>query len=75
MFSIAPGVSRTVNNDAKKLAYRMNLIHFVCSQIFYFDVEKLDWDVYFNRYVIGLKKFLLKEDLANLPLAQSRIRR
>lgn len=44
-------------------------------EIFYFDVEKLDWDVYFNRYVIGLKKFLLKEDLANLPLAQSRIRR
>lgn len=55
----------------------MGLIYFVymCSQIFCFDVEKLDWDVYFNRYVIGLKKFLLKEDLANLPLAQSRIRR
>lgn len=44
-------------------------------EIFNFDVERLDWDIYFNRYVIGLKKFLLKEDLANLHLAQSRIRR
>ena len=45
------------------------------SQTFFFDVEKLDWDTYFVRYVIGLKKYLLKEDLANIPIAQSRIRK
>jgi len=71
---MAPGVSKTVNNDAKNSLIEWTLF-ILCSQIFYFDVEKLDWNVYFNRYVIGLKKFLLKEDLANLPLAQSRIRR
>lgn len=44
-------------------------------ETFFFDVEKLDWDTYFVRYVIGLKKYLLKEDLANIPIAQSRIRK
>lgn len=45
------------------------------SQTFNFDVEKLDWNTYFVRFVLGIKQFLLKEDLANLPVAQSRIRR
>ena len=44
-------------------------------QTFNFDVEKLDWNTYFVRFVLGIKQFLLKEDLANLPVAQSRIRR
>lgn len=44
-------------------------------ETFNFDVEKLDWNTYFVRFVLGIKQFLLKEDLANLPVAQSRIRR
>ena len=44
-------------------------------QTFNFDVETLDWNTYFVRFVLGIKQFLLKEDLANLPVAQSRIRR
>ncbi|KAJ7391036.1 Fatty acyl-CoA reductase 2 [Desmophyllum pertusum] len=44
-------------------------------ETFNFDVEKMDWDTYLVRFVLGLKKYLLKEDLANLPVAQSRIRR
>ena len=47
---------------------------FVC-QTFKFDVEKLDWNTYFVRFILGIKQFLLKEDLANLPVAQNRIRR
>ena len=44
-------------------------------QIFNFDVEKIEWENYLKRFTIGLKTFLLKEDLANLPVAHSRIRK
>ena len=43
--------------------------------MFNFDVEKIEWDTYFVRFTLGLKKYLLKEDMANLPVAQSRIRK
>ncbi|XP_066027584.1 fatty acyl-CoA reductase 2-like [Pocillopora verrucosa] len=44
-------------------------------ETFNFDVQKLDWNNYFLHFILGLKKFVLKEDMANLPVAQSRIRR
>ena len=44
-------------------------------QIFNFDVEKIEWEIYLKRFTIGLKTFLLKEDLANLPVAHGRIRK
>lgn len=44
-------------------------------EIFNFDVEKIEWENYLKRFTIGLKTFLLKEDLANLPVAHSRIRK
>ena len=49
--------------------------YLVSFQMFNFDVEKIDWDTYFVQFILGLKKYLLKEDLANLPVAQSRIRK
>ena len=37
--------------------------------------KKIEWENYLKWFTIGLKTFLLKEDLANLPVAHSRIRK
>ena len=44
-------------------------------KVFSFDVRGMDWNGYFKLYYLGLKKFVLKEDFANIPMAQQRIRK
>ena len=44
-------------------------------EIFYFDVRKINWQNYFDSYVLGVKNFVLKEDLSTLPLARSNLKR
>ena len=38
-------------------------------------MRDLDWNAYFESSVLGIKQFLLKEDLADLPKAQKRLRK
>jgi fatty acyl-CoA reductase len=44
-------------------------------QVFNFDVRQLNWLEYIENYVLGVKKYLLKEDLAGIPKAKQHLRR
>lgn len=34
------------------------------------DVRQLNWDSYWENYCLGTKKYVLKEDMANMPRAR-----
>lgn len=42
---------------------------------FPFDVTLIDWEAYINNYVLGVRKFLLKEKDESLPVATKRLHR
>lgn len=44
-------------------------------RVFNFDVRQLNWLEYIENYVLGVKKYLLKEDLAGIPKAKQHLRR
>lgn len=44
-------------------------------QTFYLDARGLDWTKYFENYCLGTKRFVLNEDLDNLPQARQHLRR
>ncbi|XP_055475263.1 fatty acyl-CoA reductase 2-like [Psammomys obesus] len=44
-------------------------------RVFNFDVRQLNWLEYIENYVLGVKKYLLKEDLAGVPKARQHLRR
>lgn len=39
------------------------------------DVQKIHWPTYLETYILGVRKFLLKEDPSTLPLARKRLER
>lgn len=43
--------------------------------MFNFDVRSLDWNAYFKDYVLGVRKFVLKEDESTLPIARRNLTR
>ncbi|KAM5334769.1 fatty acyl-CoA reductase 2 isoform 1-T1 [Glossophaga mutica] len=44
-------------------------------RVFNFDVRQLNWLEYIENYVLGVKKYLLKEDMAGVPEAKQHLRR
>jgi len=40
--------------------------------IFYFDVKHLNWASYLERCVMGVRQYILKDDLSTLPQARKR---
>lgn len=44
-------------------------------QIFHFDVRNLQWEPYWRDYILGIRKFILKEEEESLPLARSKLKR
>jgi fatty acyl-CoA reductase len=48
---------------------------FIFLQEFSFDVRRIEWDSYFRDFVIGVKKYLLKEDPSDLTAAKRRFKR
>nr|KAF6452325.1 fatty acyl-CoA reductase 2 [Molossus molossus] len=44
-------------------------------RIFNFDVRQLNWLDYIENYVLGIKKYLLKEDMAGVPEAKQHLKR
>ncbi|XP_069702736.1 putative fatty acyl-CoA reductase CG5065 [Periplaneta americana] len=42
---------------------------------FNFDIKAVDWRSYFEHYVLGTRKFILKEDVSSLPAARTHLRR
>lgn len=43
------------------------------SERFPIDIRKLNWPDYFRDYVLGVRRFLLKEDPATIPRAQNQL--
>ncbi|XP_039738338.1 fatty acyl-CoA reductase 2 [Pteropus medius] len=44
-------------------------------RVFNFDVRHLNWSQYMENYVLGIKKYLLKEDMAGIPEVKQHLRR
>ncbi|XP_049638841.1 fatty acyl-CoA reductase 2-like [Suncus etruscus] len=44
-------------------------------QVFNFDVRQLDWLEYIENYVIGVKQYLLKEDMSGIPKAKEHLKK
>lgn len=42
---------------------------------FPFDVTQIDWDAYFERYVLGLRAFLCKQNPKTLPSCRKKMTR
>ncbi|CAH1107531.1 unnamed protein product [Psylliodes chrysocephalus] len=40
---------------------------------FCFDVAKIDWNNYLENYVLGIRRFIFKEDASTLPMARKQI--
>ncbi|XP_043296759.1 fatty acyl-CoA reductase 2 isoform X3 [Cervus elaphus] len=44
-------------------------------RVFNFDIRQLNWLEYIENYVLGVKKYLLKEDMAGIPEAKQHLKR
>uniref|UniRef100_A0A0K0DP35 Fatty acyl-CoA reductase n=1 Tax=Angiostrongylus cantonensis TaxID=6313 RepID=A0A0K0DP35_ANGCA len=44
-------------------------------QLFNFDVRQVDWDSYLFDYIMGIKRYILKDDLDNLRAARANLAR
>jgi fatty acyl-CoA reductase len=44
-------------------------------EMFYFDVRKINWQNYFENYILGIRQIVFKEDLSTLPLAIRNLKR
>lgn len=44
-------------------------------QTFMFDVKQIDWSSYLERYILGIRHFILKESPDSLPAARSHIKK
>ncbi|CAH1256360.1 FAR1 [Branchiostoma lanceolatum] len=44
-------------------------------KLFYFDVSAIDWDQYMENYLIGAKRYVLKEDVSKIPECRRYIQR
>ena len=42
---------------------------------FNFDVRQIDWESYMENYVVGVRKYLLKDGLSSLPLARNNLKK
>ncbi|XP_057376134.1 putative fatty acyl-CoA reductase CG5065 [Daphnia carinata] len=43
--------------------------------LFDFDVRKINWQNYFETYILGLRLYVLKDDISSLPLAKNNLNR
>lgn len=44
-------------------------------QVFYFDVQQLNWKEYVENYVLGVKKYLLEEDISRIPKVKKHLKK
>jgi fatty acyl-CoA reductase len=44
-------------------------------KIFYFDVREIEWKKYFDVYVLGTRRFILKDDTSTLSIARRNLGR
>lgn len=63
---------RFISNNPFHLMEKMS---FEDRQIFYFDVRDIDWQHYFDVYIQGTRRFILKDDISSLPEARKNLNR
>lgn len=44
-------------------------------EIFYFDMEDVDWNEFLKRGMNGIRQYLMKEDPKDIPAARKRFQR
>lgn len=44
-------------------------------ETFYFDVRQIDWTAYIETYILGARRFILKDDPSTLPAARKNLNR
>lgn len=44
-------------------------------QVFYFDVTTINWRAYFELYILGVRRFILKDDPTTLPQARIKLKK
>jgi fatty acyl-CoA reductase len=52
-----------------------NQLEGVDKQEFNFDIRQLNWSTYWKDYVLGIRRYVLKEDDSTLPKARSDLKR
>lgn len=60
------------NDHSKKLIETMTEKD---RETFFFDCSKVDWSIYLQNYVYGMRTYLLKEPPSNLPKARKNLQR
>ncbi|KAI9556292.1 hypothetical protein GHT06_018866 [Daphnia sinensis] len=63
---------RFVSNNWIRL---MNEMSIEDRDIFYFDVRKINWQNYFESYILGVRLYGFQEDISSLPLARKNLNR
>lgn len=44
-------------------------------EIFFFDIKELNWAEYAQVYAIGVRVFMMKDDIQTLPAARRKLKR
>lgn len=44
-------------------------------EIFYFDIKKVNWAEYAQCYALGVRVFMMKDDIQTLPEARKKLKR
>ena len=50
-------------------------LHPLDRKTFNFDVMEIEWKSYLEQYILGTRKFILKEDPSTFPAARSHLRK
>ena len=58
------------HNNATHLLEKMSVQD---RRLFYFDVRQIDWNSYLEKYVLGVRQFVMKEDPDTLPKARKQL--
>ncbi|KIH49498.1 male sterility protein [Ancylostoma duodenale] len=61
--------------QSKNLPKLWESLHLEDQQQFNFDIRQLDWDSYLFDYVMGIKRYILKDDLDKLQVARANLAR
>ena len=63
---------RFSNNNVVRLAGQLTPVD---QKMFNFDMRPLNWSSYMEQYVLGTRRFILKEDPSTFPAARKHLRK
>jgi alcohol-forming fatty acyl-CoA reductase len=49
-----------------------NRLHPKDQELFNFSMQNMDWENYFKTHILGLRKYLAKDDPSTIPVARTR---